>query len=230
MSYRSLMKFHLKDYRRGALILLSILGCVDIALVLMMKLLPALDMGSADSIFSVNRNIMSIFMIVSMIVTVAITFPLMSSFSVSRRNFYVSSLLALLAFCITAALAETLVYLIGRAVLPTIGLPVDVDRPLALSGYVFTLALLEVSVATFLIGACYYRFKVIIGTFLAILYFGSAALISQLFPSMEYVENFVSYSAEPGMLEPGTTLLMWVIIALCAGAGWLVYRRTDIRM
>lgn len=230
MSYRSLMKFHLKDYRRGALILLSILVCVDIALVLMMKLLPALDMGSADSIFSVNRNIMSIFMIVSMIVTVAITFPLMSSFSVSRRNFYVSSLLALLAFCITAALAETLVYLIGRAVLPTIGLPVDVDRPLALSGYVFTLALLEVSVATFLIGACYYRFKVIIGTFLAILYFGSAALIFQLFPSMEYVENFVSYSAEPGMLEPGTTLLMWVIIALCAGAGWLVYRRTDVRM
>lgn len=230
MSYRSLMKFHLKDYRRGALILMSIFFCVDIALVLLMKYLPAWDMGTADSIFSVNRNIMSIFMIVSMIVTVAITFPLMSSFSVTRRNFYVSSLLALLAFCVSAALAETLVYLIGRAVLPSIGLPVDADRPLLLSAYVFMLTLLDVSIATFLIGACFYRFKVLIGTLLAILYFGAVALISQLFPSMEYVENFASYSAEPGMLEPGTTLLMWGIITLCAIAGWLVYRRTDVRM
>lgn len=230
MSYRSLMMFHLKDYRRGALILLSIFICVDTALVLMMKFLPAWDMGTADNIFSVNRNIMSIFMIVSMIVTVAITFPLMSSFSVTRRNFYVSSLFALLAFCITAALAETAVYLIGRAVLPSIGLPVDVDRPLLLSAYMFMLTLLDVSVATFLIGACFYRFRVIIGTLLAIVYFGAVALISQMFPSMEYMENFALFSTDPAMFEPGTTLLLWGIIALCAGAGWLVYRRTDIRM
>lgn len=230
MSYRSLMKFHLKDYRRGALILLSILVCVDIALVLMMKLLPSWDMGTADSIFSVNQNIMSVFMIISMIVTVAITFPLMSSFSVTRRNFYISSLLALLAFCITAALAESLIYLIGRAVLPAIGLPVDAHRPLALSGYVFGLSLLDISVATFLIGACFYRFKVIIGIISANLYFGCLTLISHLFPPLEYLENYTLFQDIPAFIEPGTALLKWVIIALCAAGGWLVYRRTDVRM
>ncbi|WNS43331.1 hypothetical protein [Paenibacillus sp. MMS20-IR301] len=229
MSYRSLMKFHLKDYRRGALILLSILVCVDIAFVLLMKLFPALDMGSADSIFSVNRNIMSIFMLVSMIVTVAITFPLMSSFSVTRRDFYFSSLLAVLAFCITAALAESAIYLIGRAVLPAIGLPVDVGRPLASSAYEFGMTLLDISVVTFLIGGCFYRFKIIIGIISANLYFFSIALIARLFPSLEYMQDSVIFSPSE-FTRPGTTLLMWAIIALCVTAGWFVYRRTDVRM
>lgn len=230
MSYRSLMKFHLKDYRRSSLIMLSILVLVDTALVLLMKFLPSLDMGYADSIFSVNRTIITIFSVVSMIVTVAITFPLMSSFSVTRRNFYVSTLLALLGFCITAALAESILYLIGRSVLPSIGLTVDVDRPLALSAYTFLLALLEISLATFLIGACFYRFKVIMGIFAAMVYFGLSDLISMLLPSSDYMEESVFFQMSPETFHAGSTLSMWVIIALCAIAGWLVYRRTDVRM
>ncbi|AIQ20285.1 hypothetical protein H70357_28960 [Paenibacillus sp. FSL H7-0357] len=230
MSTRSLIKFQLKDYRRGSLILLSVLVLVDIAMVLLLKFLPSMDAGSADNIFSVNRNIITIFSIVSMIVTVAITFPLMSSFSVTRRNFYVSTLLALLGFCISAALAESILYLIGRAVLPSIGLPVEVDRPLLLSWYMFTLTLLEISMATFLIGSCFYRFKLVIGIFSAIIYFGLIELISLLLPSLQFMDVSALLPLPSETFQPGTSVLMWVITALFAVTGWLVYRRTDIRM
>jgi hypothetical protein len=207
--------------------MLCVLVLVDIAMVLLMKFLPSLDMGTADSIFSINRNIITIFSIVSMIVTVAITFPLMSSFSVTRRSFYASTLLALLGFCITAALAESILYLIGRAALPSIGLTVDVDQPLLLSWYLFMLTLLDISIATFLIGACFYRFKVILGILSAIVYFGLIELVSRLLPSLHYAEDSVLF---PKTIQPGTSFLMWVIIAISAVAGWLVYRRTDVRM
>lgn len=230
MNTRSLMKFHLKDYRRESLIMLSVLVLVDIAMVLMMKFLPSLNMSSADSIFSVNRNIITIFSIISMIITVTITFPLMSGFSVTRRNFYVSTLLALLGFCITASLAESILYLIGRAVLPSIGLSVDVDRSLLLSGYMFILTLLEISLATFLIGACFYRFKLILGIFSAVLYFGLIEVVSLLVPSLSSMEESVMVLMNPETFQPGATLLKWVLILLFAGTGWLVYRRTDVRM
>lgn len=230
MSYRSLMRFHLKDYRRSSLIMLCVLVLVDIAMALLMKLLPSLDMGSADSIFSVNRTIITIFAIVSMIVTVAITFPLMSSFSVTRKNFYVSTLLALLGFCITAALAESILYLIGRAVLPSLGLTVDVDRSLVLSWYTFMVTLLELSIATFLVGSCFYRFNILKGIFSAVVYFGLTDLLSKLLSSPDYMEESALFQLSPETAHPGSTLSVWIIIALCGIAGWLVYRRTDVRM
>ena len=230
MNYRSLTRFHLKDYRRSSLILLCVLVLVDIAMAVLMKLLPSLDMGSADSIFSVNRTIITIFAFISMIITVAVTFPLMSSFSVTRRNFYISTLLALLGFCITATLAESILYLIGRVVLPSWGLVVDVDRSLVLSWYTFLVTLLELSIATFLVGSIFYRFNIIMGIFSAVVYFGLTDLLSKLLSSPDYVEESALFQLSPETAHPGSTLSVWFIIALCVTAGWLVYRRTDVRM
>lgn len=120
MSLRNLTKFHLKDYRRATIILFCVLLLVNTAQLLLKLFLPSLVTITEHNIFGLSRNVIVIFTLINVVVNANLTFPLMSGFSVTRKNFYFSTILASAIFCVSAAFAETVLSEIGKALMPSL--------------------------------------------------------------------------------------------------------------
>ena len=224
MSFGNLMKFHWKDYRRATLILLSVLISVDILQVMLRLFLPSLDMGNANSLFGINRIIIVIFTVVNVIVTASITFPLMIGFSVTRRGFYSSTLLALILFCFAAAFVETLLFEVGKAILPTLSMEVSSGKPLLVHGYVFAVSLTVIAFMSLLIASCFSRFGPMLGTLSVIAYIGILNLFANLIPAIDFID-------EPGQVPlVSDTPLLLMVIAIIVVIGWLIYRRASVKI
>ncbi|MDQ0193905.1 hypothetical protein [Paenibacillus wynnii] len=224
MSFRNLMKFHWKDYRRAALTLFIVLFFVDILQVVLWRFSPSLDTGDANNLFGINRVIILIFTVINVIVTASITFPLMIGFSVTRRNFYTTTLLALVLFCISAGFVESLLFELGKSILPTLEMEVSSGKPFLTHWYVFTVSLLLVALITLLISSSFVRLGAMLGTLSVMLYVGMLNFFANYLPSIDFID-------EPGMVPlVSDTPLLLIVIALLGIIGWLLYRRAPVKV
>ncbi|KGE20766.1 hypothetical protein [Paenibacillus wynnii] len=224
MNFRNLMSFHWKDYRRAALTLFSVLILVDLLQVVLWRFFPSMDTGDANNLFGINRVIILIFTVINVIVTASITFPLMVGFSVTRRNFYATTLLALVLFCISAALVESLLFELGKSVLPTLEMEVSSGKPFLTHWYVFTVSLLLVGLIALLISSSFTRLGASLGTLSVVAYIVILNLFANIMPSLDFID-------EPGMVTlVSDTPLMLIVIALLGIVGWLLFRRASVKV
>ncbi|MBA9084461.1 hypothetical protein FHR92_000918 [Fontibacillus solani] len=224
-SFRNQLAFQLMDWR-PLIIFWAVLIVVNIVQVLDLLYWSSKTGSTIYSVFMPNYGAASVFVLVSGILSATITFPLLMSVGYTRKQFYLTTIVSGPIFCAVMAIIQCTIVYCGRGILNALGYHLETPIwSVASVGYLQLAIYCMIFYLSFLIGSVFYLYGtlpgiLVIAAYIAVL---SYTPVDNKFDFMDYFSTSLEYNNHTYIHYT------WIISAIVAVAGWLLYRRSAVR-
>ncbi|MNZ94565.1 hypothetical protein D3C78_1136780 [compost metagenome] len=226
-SFRNQLAFQLADWR-PLIIFWAILLAVNVVQVLDLLYWSSKTGSTIYSVFSPNYGAASVFILVCGILSATTTFPLLMSLGYTRKQFYLTTIVSAPIFCAVMAIIQCIIVYLGRGLMSALGY--HLETPLwsvATIGYLQLVIYCMIFYLSFLIGSVFYLYGTLPGILLIAAYFAllnyTPVPVENKFDFMDYFSTSLDYNNHIYIHYT------WIISAIVAVAGWLLYRRAAVR-
>lgn len=226
-SFRNQAIFQWMDYRKALIIFWSILLLVDVALIIDFLYWSDKTSLSIDNLFTPNYGAISIFVLVSGILSATVSFPLHMSFGYTRKQSYLTTIVTIPIFCTVMAIIQCIIVYSRSWILSALGYNLAPPMPMISIfsiGY-FQLAIyVLISFLSFLLGSFFYFYGIVPGILLIAAYITVLNFVSS--DNFDFVNYFNSPLELNELWGAHFSLLLSILLA---GVGWLIYRKAAVR-